>query len=66
MMEFHLARDGMHIKIKCSHMDAFARLPIGPSGWTVVSTDPLTIIPSILNQPCGCHGFITEGKWVAA
>lgn len=34
--------------------------------WTVVSEDPLTIKPSINNEACGLHGFITDGKWVPA
>lgn len=40
-------------------------LPIGGNGWTVVSEDPLTIQPSISKPDCGCHGFITNGEWVA-
>jgi hypothetical protein len=34
--------------------------------WTVVSFDPLTITPSVLCRTCGDHGYITEGRWVAA
>jgi hypothetical protein len=34
--------------------------------WTVVTKDPLTVTPSIHNTGCGCHGFITDGKWVPA
>jgi hypothetical protein len=33
-------------------------------GWTVVSWEPLTLTPSIHRLECGCHGYITEGKWV--
>lgn len=33
--------------------------------WTVESTDPLTISPSILCH-CGKHGFIREGRWSEA
>ena len=31
--------------------------------WTVVSWEPLTIVPSVL---CGCgdHGYVTQGAWV--
>lgn len=43
-------------------------LPSPP--WTVVSADPLTVSPSIhcvlAKDGCGLHGFIREGKWVAA
>lgn len=42
-----------------------AAFPTGPH-WTVVSWEPLTLTPSILMQTCGCHGYITEGKWVSA
>lgn len=38
--------------------------PDRPS-WTVESWDPLTISPSLLCH-CGDHGFIREGRWVAA
>lgn len=34
--------------------------------WTVESWDPLTLSPSIQMHPCGCHGFIREGRWVPA
>jgi hypothetical protein len=33
--------------------------------WQVQSWDPLTISPSI-GCHCGDHGFIQEGRWVAA
>lgn len=41
-------------------------LPAGDTAWTVVQRDPLTVTPSILCSSCGCHGFITGGKWVPA
>lgn len=41
------------------------RLPLSDRGWKVVSTDPLTVTPSILCGSCGCHGFITAGKWIS-
>lgn len=34
--------------------------------WRVESWDPLTLSPSIHRLECGCHGFIREGRWVAA
>lgn len=34
--------------------------------WQVVSWEPLTLSPSILNRVCGWHGFIRDGKWVTA
>lgn len=33
-------------------------------GHQIVSTDPVTITPSILCDDCGLHGFITEGAWL--
>lgn len=43
-------------------------LQTGPHGTRhrVVSRVPLTITPSILCPDCGTHGFVTDGKWVAA
>jgi len=34
--------------------------------WKVESWEPLTISPSILMMKCKCHGFIRQGRWVAA
>lgn len=62
---FRLDNDQTHIWFSCPHMDIEALLPAGGgSGWTVEQKEPLTVRPSILNQPCGCHGFIIDGKWV--
>lgn len=41
-------------------------LPLGPTGWTVEQTDPLTISPSIQCGRCGVHGFFRAGVWVPA
>lgn len=35
-------------------------------GWDVVSTEPLTLSPSLLCLLCNSHGFIRDGKWVQA
>ncbi|HMG43949.1 MAG TPA: hypothetical protein VK611_21630 [Acidimicrobiales bacterium] len=35
-------------------------------GHSVVSSDPLTVVPSILCPDCGLHGFITAGAWSPA
>lgn len=32
--------------------------------WNVKSLNPLTLEPSIISPDCGCHGYITDGKWV--
>lgn len=34
--------------------------------WTVEQWDPLTLSPSILCRRCGHHGYIREGRWIAA
>ena len=65
-MEFYWEIKMQAVYFKCPHMRDFGRLPNGPAGWTTVSIDPLTVTPSILNEPCGCHGFITNGQWVGA
>lgn len=31
--------------------------------WTVESSDPLTVRPSIQCGACGLHGFIVNGVW---
>lgn len=39
-------------------------LPLGPDGWQVVQSEPLTITPSLLCGNCGAHGFFTGGRWI--
>lgn len=43
-----------------------ARTGEGRAQWDVVSEDPLTLTPSVLCRKCGNHGFIRDGRWVAA
>lgn len=31
--------------------------------WTIVTTEPLTVTPSVHCLDCGTHGFITDGIW---
>lgn len=38
----------------------------GRSTWTLVSSNPLHVEPSILCRACGDHGFIRNGRWEAA
>jgi hypothetical protein len=61
------------LMLKCPHGEG--GIPIngetpsrqGNEGWTVQSWEPLTLTPSIRRRTeCGCHGFITDGKWVPA
>lgn len=37
-----------------------------PKHWDLVSMDPLHLEPSLLCTVCNDHGFIRDGKWVAA
>jgi hypothetical protein len=42
-------------------------MPSGVGAHTLVQEDPLTLTASLYwPECCGVHGFITEGKWVAA
>lgn len=44
-----------------------ARLPMHLTrGWVVERAEPLTVSPSILCGSCKTHGFIRDGKWIAA
>jgi hypothetical protein len=40
-------------------------LPVGPDWWQIVSTEPLTVSPSIWCQKCGTHGFFRNGSWLS-
>lgn len=69
---FELDEDGTHVHVthQCTRPADWppveATLPQGPAGWTTVSTDPLTVTPSIQCDACGLHGFITDGRWTPA
>lgn len=34
--------------------------------WVLVSSDPITLQPSVHYTCCGVHGFVTDGRWVPA
>jgi hypothetical protein len=38
----------------------------GTRNHAVVSLDPVHLEPSLLFSCCGVHGFLRDGKWVAA
>lgn len=71
---FALADDGHHLWWwhTCNFEDLngslrhVVKLPLGPHGWALVKTEPLTISPSILCGSCGTHGYIRDGRWLAA
>lgn len=52
---------------RCKHALVPARIDVTSGTMhTLVSRDPLHIEPSILCRSCNDHGFIRDGKWVAA
>ena len=59
--EFYLD-EKKHIMFKCEHENHFVALY---GHWSVVQEKPLTVVPSVHVINCGCHGFITDGKWVS-
>jgi hypothetical protein len=34
-----------------------------PNGHTIVSSNPVTVSPSVGCDDCGLHGFIRNGRW---
>lgn len=36
------------------------------NAWQVESREPLALSPSLLCRRCGDHGFIRDGRWIAA
>lgn len=66
---YHFKPDGS----ECAGVVTFrgeVQQKIGPGhpSWTVESSEPLTLSPSVLckAEGCGDHGFIRSGKWVPA
>lgn len=67
LMESHPGRDGE----ECSgyvtfDLPAAREADPGAPFWTVESSDPLTISPSVLCRRCGNHGWIRDARWVSA
>lgn len=55
--------DGTHTDFRTP----LERLPLHDvTGWQIVRTEPLTVVPSLLCTGCGTHGWITDGRWVPA
>jgi hypothetical protein len=50
-----------HVYVSCPH-HGLDPLP-NDGRWQIVSVHPLTITPSVHWTDCGCHGYITDGKW---
>lgn len=63
--EWHKDKDGDlcggWVPMKVEGLDPF----YAERAWTVVSLEPLHLEPSLLCN-CGNHGWIRDGKWVAA
>ncbi len=64
-----MSPDGEHFE--WTHVCANNRLdtvtmPHSGGTWRVVQAEPLTVVPSIHCTACGTHGWITDGRWVAA
>lgn len=38
----------------------------GRARWTIVSTDPWTLQPSVKCSLCGDHGYVKDGQWQPA
>jgi hypothetical protein len=62
-----------HTRPGDGRQDGWARMLFGGPFHVLVSTDPLTIEPSILcgsiGRPdvgCGRHGYIRDGRWIDA
>lgn len=63
----HYPDGTIRIGHKCIRPRDGSTLIVAPAlttpGHVVVSTDPVTITPSILCEDCGMHGYITDGVW---
>jgi len=66
----HYPDGTIRIQHECNRNRDGLTLIVAPAltapGHVVVSTDPLTITPSILCEDCGLHGYITDGAWLDA
>ncbi len=71
--QYHDVPDVEHagIILTCPHGDGGVpfKVPghrVFADGWDVLTSEPLTLAPSILRTECGCHGFVRNGRWVGA
>ena len=60
-----------HIRFICPcGCGGYIDLPVKsmcPEGWDWDgNVDEPTLSPSILNRPCGWHGYLRKGEWVTA
>lgn len=66
LMERHTCVEGRLSRGYVPFQGAPANLFPGPSRWAVVTMEPLTLSPSIACHTCPNHGWIRDGRWVAA
>lgn len=66
----HYPDGTVRIRHECTRQRDGQTLVAAPAlttpGHVVVSTDPVTVTPSILCEDCGLHGYITDGVWLDA
>lgn len=66
LMERHVCKDGRdsrgYVPFEGASIDEFPH----PARWQVVQADPLTLHGSIQCHSCPNHGWIRDGRWVAA
>lgn len=58
--------DACPVHEDCRGSIPFEGYPNRTTFWQLVQEDPLTLTPSVLQRPCGFHGWITDGRWVPA
>lgn len=51
---------------ECRSWGWFGAIDGKDSGHRIASHDPLTVEGSLIHNECGDHGFIRDGRWVAA
>ena len=55
---FEMHKSSLDLGVACGGI-----VDIGPQEWSLVSMEPLTIIPSINCYYCDSHGTIINGRW---
>lgn len=48
---------------KCGRQHALSLKADDRPHWQLVSSDPITLRPSIVNPCCGWHGYLAGGIW---
>lgn len=66
LMERHACADARLSRCYVPFEGASPDLFPGPSRWQVAQREPLTLHGSVLCRTCGNHGWIRDGRWIAA